>query len=121
MPLQLDELTEREQPASDDVRADERLEHARRVGTWLARVVDAEQRHASGELGIGRGGADAFERRVEVVTLEVADAEVERVLRICLDARDVSAAASPTSGSLVSIAEVSACSSAHCSEVTCEA
>ena len=85
MPLQLDELTEREQAAGDDVRADERLEHARRVGAGFARVVDAEQRHASGELRIGRGGADAIERRVEVVTLEVADAEVERVLRICLD------------------------------------
>ena len=42
MPLEANELTQREQPAGDDVRADERLEHARRVGTGLARVVDAE-------------------------------------------------------------------------------
>ena len=84
MPLQLDELPEGEEATGDDVSADERLEHAGRVGARFAGVVDAEQRDASGELRIVLCCPEPVEGRVEVVTVEVADPEVERVLRFGL-------------------------------------
>ena len=69
MPLQLDELTQGQEPGGDHIGPGERLDHVRCERTRFVGLVDAGNRHAAGEVRIVLSLGDALERGVEVVAL----------------------------------------------------